>query len=213
LSRSETKSLWKNRNTILGALAVFACVGAEVSIASQLVNYLAQLNVGHPMGLTIAELATLYGLVATAGLFVGWAIFRWIQTRHVLAVCASGAALLILVSILSSGQTAMWTMIAVGFLNSMMFPCIFALGISDLGSLTSDGSGLLMTATVGGAILPLAQNFLVHQVGFNSSFALPIACYLFVLLFAFQSKNTIMREYGADDLSGLETEREASYQT
>jgi MFS transporter, FHS family, L-fucose permease len=212
--RSESKSLWKNRNVILGALAVFACVGAEVAIGSRLVNYLTQLKIGHPMGLTIAELATLYGLVATAGLFLGWVILGRIQTRHVLAVCAAGAAILILVSILGSGQTAMWTMIAAGFLSSIMFPCVFALGIAGLGPLTSDGSGLLMTATVGGAILPQAQNFLAHRTNLNSSFALPIACYLFVLLFAIQFKRTTTSyEDEGSDFQGLDRGREASYQT
>ncbi len=214
LSRRETNSLWKNRNVILGALAVFACVGAEVSIGSLLVNYLTQLKIGHPMGLTIPELATLYGVVATAGLFIGWAILRRVSTRHVLAVCATGAALLVLVSILSSGHTAMWTMIAAGFVSSIVFPCIFALAISGLGPLTSDGSGLLMTATVGGAILPLAQNFLAHRIGFNNSFALPIACYLFVLLYAVGFKRTATSyEDRSDDFRALETDREASYQT
>jgi FHS family L-fucose permease-like MFS transporter len=132
----------------------------------------------------------------------------------VLAVCAAGAALLILVSILTSGHAAMWTMIVAGFLNSIMFPCVFALGISDLGPLTSDGSGLLMTATVGGAILPLAQNFLAHRVSLNSSFALPITCYLFVLLFAVQAKKATMSyEDRPNDSQGLNRDREASYQT
>ena len=199
---------------LLGALAVLACVGAEASIGSLLVDYLTQLKIGHPMGLTIAELATVYGLVATSGLFIGWAILRRIQTRHVLAVCAAGAAISILVSILTSSHTAMWAMIAAGFLSSIMFPCVFALGISGLGPFTSDGSGLLMTATLGGAIVPLAQNFLVHRVSLNSSFALPIVCYLVVLLFAMQSKRTTM-SYGrsANDLPGLDRDREASYQT
>ncbi len=213
-SSRESNSLWRNRNVLLGALAVFACVGAEASIGSVLVNYLTQLKIGHPMGLTIAELATAYGLVATSGLFIGWAILWRIQTRHVLAVCAAGAAISILVSILTSSHTAMWAMIAAGFLSSIMFPCVFALGISGLGPLTSDGSGLLMTATVGGAIIPLAQSILAHRASLNSSFALPIACYLFVLLFAVQSKRmkTSCQE-APNDFQRLERDREGTYQT
>lgn len=214
LSRGHNNSLWKKRNVILGALAVFACVGAEVSIGSLLVNYLTQLKIGHPMGLTISELASVYGLAAVAGLFIGWMLLRWIQTRHVLVACATGAAILVLISILTSGHTAMWTMIAAGFLSSIMFPCVFALGISDLGPLTSDGSGLLMTATVGGAIIPLAQNFLAHRASLNSSFALPIACYLFVLLFAVQSKTRkVSYQDGLNDFQGLERDHEGGYQT
>jgi MFS transporter, FHS family, L-fucose permease len=213
-SRGDNNSLWKKRNVILGALAVFSCVGAETSIGSLLVNYLTQLKIGHPLGLTIAELAILYGLVLTAGLFIGWVVLRRIETRHVLTVCAAGAAILILGSILTSGHTAVWTMIAAGFFSSVMFPCVFALGISGLGPLTSDGSGLLMTATVGGAILPPAQNFIAHRASLNSSYALPIACYLFVLLFAVLSKRTMTRhEDERNDFQALDRDREASYQT
>jgi len=214
LSRSDNNALWKHRNVTLGALAVFACVGAELSIGSLLVDYLTELKIGHPMGLTVAGLMTLYGLMATAGLFIGWLILKRVQTKRVLAISAGGAITLVLVSILTSGHTAMWSMIAAGFLSSLMFPCVFALGISDLGPLTSDGSGLLMTATVGGAIIPFAQNYLAHRVSLNTSFALPIACYLFVLLFSLLSKRTTTRcQDEGSEFKALDRDREASYQT
>lgn len=188
LSRNGNNSLWKHRNVVLGALALFACVGAEVSVGALLVTYLTQLKIGRPMGLTIAELASLYGLAATAGLFIGWAILQKIQSKYLLGICAAIAIILVLTSILTTGHLAMWTMIAVGLCSSIMFPCVFAMGIADLGPLTIDGSGLLTMATVGGAIIPLAENFLVDRISLNSSFALPIACYLFVLWFAARYK-------------------------
>jgi FHS family L-fucose permease-like MFS transporter len=214
LSRNVNNSLWKRRNVVLGALAVFACVGAEVSVGALLVTYLTQLKIGRPMGLTIAELASLYGLAATAGLFIGWGILQKIQSRYLLGISAAIATILVLTSILTTGHLAMWTMIAVGLCSSIMFPCMFAMGIADLGPLTIDASGLLTMATVGGAIIPLAQNFLVDRISLNGSFALPIACYLFVLWFAARYKPVkVNYEEEPRDFKLSDRGREKTYQT
>jgi MFS transporter, FHS family, L-fucose permease len=214
LSRNFNNSLWKRRDVVLGALAVFACVGAEVSVGALLVTYLRQLKIGRPMGLTIAELASLYGLAATAGLFIGWAILQKIQSRYPLGISAAIATILVLTSIFTTGHLAMWTMIAVGLCSSIMFPCVFAMGIADLGPLTIDGSGLLTMATVGGAIIPLAQNFLVDRISLNSSFALPIACYLLVVWFAAWYKPVkVNYQEQPDDFKLSDRDPEATYQT
>ena len=214
LSRSENNSLWKHRNLILGTMAIFACIGAEVSIGGLLVNYLTQLKIGRPLGLTIGEVGSLYGVAAVAGLFIGCGILRKVQAKYLLGICAAGAIILVLTSILTSGHLAMWTMIAVGFCNSIMFPCVFSLAIADLGPLTSDGSGLLMTATMGGAIIPLAQNFLIARVGLSTSFLLPLACYLFVLLFAATLRpRRLKSDEVLSEFITRETSQETTYQT
>jgi MFS transporter, FHS family, L-fucose permease len=214
LSRGGDNSLWKRPNFLFGTLAIFACVGAEVSIGSILLDYFSHLNVGRPMGLSIAQLPSLYWLAAVAGGLLGWVILQKIPTRHVLGLCATGAVILVLTSILTSGHIAMWAMIAVGLCNSIMFPSVFALGISDLGPFTSDGSGLLMTATVGGAITPLAQMLLVHRTSLQSSFLLPVFCYAVVLLFAVTSKSKRLKyEEGLSELTPRDASREGSYQT
>ena len=84
---------------------------------------------------------------------------------------------------MTGGHAAMWTMLAVGFFNSIMFPTIFTLGVAELGPLTGDGSGILNMAIVGGAILPVHQGFIADQAGIHHAFILPVICYLYILFY------------------------------
>jgi FHS family L-fucose permease-like MFS transporter len=92
---------------------------------------------------------------------------------------------LVSTSMLSSGYVAMWSIILVGFFNSIMFPSIFTLGIAELGPLTGDGSGLLVMAIVGGAILPVLQGVIADRIGIHHAFLLPVLCYLYIVSYAF----------------------------
>jgi len=78
----------------------------------------------------------------------------------------------------------MWSIILVGFFNSIMFPSIFTLGVAELGPLTGDGSGILIMAIVGGAIIPVAQGWIADKIGIHHAFFLPVICYLYILFFA-----------------------------
>jgi FHS family L-fucose permease-like MFS transporter len=78
----------------------------------------------------------------------------------------------------------MWSIILVGCFNSIMFPSIFTLGVAELGPLTGDGSGIMIMAIVGGAIIPLAQGAIADRVGIHHAFFLPVICYLYILFFA-----------------------------
>jgi FHS family L-fucose permease-like MFS transporter len=120
----------------------------------------------------IAALAALRGGEATA------------NTRLLLGVCALSTSALVAISMLSTGHVAMWTIILVGFFNSIMFPSIFTLGVAELGPLTGDGSGIMIMAIVGGAIIPLTQGWIADRVGIHHAFFLPVICYLYILFFA-----------------------------
>ena len=74
----------------------------------------------------------------------------------------------------------MVAILLIGLCNSIMFPTIFSLSLSGLGSLTSQGSGILCLAIVGGAIVPLAQGFLADEIGVHTAFILPMFCYLYI---------------------------------
>ena len=89
---------------------------------------------------------------------------------------------------LTFGHVAMWTIIFVGLFNSVMFPSIFTLGIAKLGPLTGDGSGLLVMAIVGGAIIPLLQGALADRIGIHHAFILPAVCYLYIAYYAFRDR-------------------------
>jgi FHS family L-fucose permease-like MFS transporter len=179
-------SVWRHRHLVLGAVGIFVYVGAEVSIGSFLINYFSQPDIGSFSALTAARYVSYYWGGAMFGRLIGSAILQKVRTGMVLGIAALAAALLVCTSMLCSGHVAMWSIIAVGFFNSVMFPSIFTLGIAELGPLTGDGSGLLIMAIVGGAILPVAQGWIADRVGIHHAFVLPVLCYLFIVYYAFR---------------------------
>lgn len=178
------ESLWKYRHLILGAVGIFVYVGAEVSIGSFLVNYFSQPDIGNVSENVAARYVSFYWGSAMIGRFIGSAVLQRIRTGKVLAFAAGVASLLVCVSMLTTGHVAMWSIILVGLFNSVMFPSIFTLGIAELGPLTGDGSGLLVMAIVGGAILPVIQGALADRMGIHHAFILPAICYLYIIYYA-----------------------------
>jgi FHS family L-fucose permease-like MFS transporter len=179
-------SVWKHRNLALGTIAIFVYVGAEVSIGSFLINYISQTDIGNIPVYTAAKFVSYYWGGAMVGRFIGSAILQKVRTGTVLGIAALVASLLVCVSMLTFGGVAMWSIILVGFFNSVMFPSIFTLGIAELGPLTGDGSGFLIMAIVGGAILPVIQGAMADRIGIHHAFILPVVCYLYIAYYAFK---------------------------
>lgn len=177
-------SLWKYRQLVFGAIGIFVYVGAEVSIGSFLINYFGQHEIGGLTELAAAKYVTYYWGGAMVGRFIGSAILQKVKTGTVLAVAAIAASALVCISMLTTGPIAMWSIILVGFFNSVMFPSIFTLGIAKLGPLTGDGSGIMIMAIVGGAILPVLQGALADRIGIHHAFIIPAVCYLYILYYA-----------------------------
>ncbi len=177
-------SVWRHRNLVMGALGIFTYVGAEVAIGSFLVNYMEQPSIGNLTPEIAAKYLTFYWGGAMIGRFIGSAVLQKMPTRVVLGFNALVAALLVCISMMSSGSIAMWTILLVGLFNSIMFPSIFTLGIEGLGPLTGEGSGVLIAAIVGGALIPVAQGAIADRIGIHHAFILPVLCYLYILLFA-----------------------------
>ena len=177
-------SLWAHRNLVLGAVAIFTYVGAEVSIGSFLVNFMNLPDIGNLRPEVAAKYLTFYWGGAMIGRFIGSAVLQRIGTRVVLGLNAIVAATLVCFSMLSYGHLAMWSLLLVGLFNSIMFPSIFTLGIEGLGPLTGEASGLLVMAIVGGAIIPELQGLIADRVGLHHAFILPVICYVYILFFA-----------------------------
>jgi len=181
-----SKSLWKYRHLVLAAVGIFVYVGAEVSIGSFLINYFSQPNIGNISEVVAAGYVSYYWGGAMVGRFIGSAILQKVPTERVLGIAAVVACALVCISMLTFGHLAMWTILLVGLFNSVMFPSIFTLGIAKLGPLTGDGSGLLIMAIVGGAIVPLIQGALADRIGIHHAFILPAICYLYIAYYAFK---------------------------
>ena len=161
-----------------GALCIFLYVGAEVSIGSLIVNYLQQSDV---MGLeqqAAGKLLPLYWGGAMVGRFIGSAVLRAASPGKVLATNAVGSVALILLSVNTTGAISGYALLAIGLMNSIMFPTIFALACEKLGARAADGSGIINVAIFGGAVVPLLTGALADLTGsLAASLALPALCY------------------------------------
>lgn len=187
-AKSDNGSIFTHKRLVLGALAIFLYVGAEVSIASFLVNYFAEPHIGALDALTASKLVSLYWGAAMVGRFVGAWLMRFISPSLILAFNAGAAIVLLLITMNSTGNIAIYSVLAIGFFNSIMFPTIFALAITGLGDKTSRGSGLLCQAIVGGAILPLLQGVLADVTSIQNSFIIPALAYIYIAFYAYSSK-------------------------
>ncbi|WP_024330145.1 sugar MFS transporter [Simiduia agarivorans] len=182
-------SAWQYPHLVLGAAAIFLYVGAEVSIGSFIINFISLPEIGQIDERTAAQYLTLYWGGAMVGRFVGSAVLQFVRATRALAFNAVLAIGLLALVILVEGRIAMWAVLAIGLFNSIMFPTIFSLGIRGLGAHTSQGSGILCLAIVGGAIVPVLQGVLADSVSVSMSFTVPLVCYLFIGWYALVGAN------------------------
>jgi FHS family L-fucose permease-like MFS transporter len=178
---------------------------AEVSIGSFLVNYFGLPEITSLSAKTAAGFVAFYWGGAMIGRFVGAGLLQRFKPSYLLALCAIVAGALVTASILTGGHFAMWSILAVGFFNSIMFPTIFSLGEAELGPLSGSGSGLLNMAIVGGAVLPEIQGLVADRIGLHHAFVIPLLCYVYILYYALSgSKPNSQRQataYTGDMLS------------
>src|SRR6202451_3601857 len=188
-------SVWNHPNLIFGAIGIFVYVGAEVSIGSFLVNYFSQPEIGGLTEKLAASFVSFYWGGAMVGRFIGSGLLQKMNTGRLLGICAICAAALVATSMLTTGHFAMYSIILVGFFNSIMFPSIFTLGVAELGPLTGDGSGIMIMAIVGGALIPVAQGWIADHIGIHHAFFLPVICYLYILYFALSGSKPNSQRY------------------
>jgi FHS family L-fucose permease-like MFS transporter len=187
------RAVWRHRHLVLGAIGIFLAVGAEVAIGSFLVNYFIQADIGGLTPKQAASFVSLYWFGAMAGRFGGSWVMRKLPASAVLGAFAVMVVTLLSISMIASGKPAMWSILFVGCFNSIMFPTIFTLGIAELGPLTSKGSGILMSAAVGGAIVPVLQGALADRIGVQHAFLLSTICYVYVAFYAFYGSKPVVQ--------------------
>ena len=188
---SENGSAWGYRHLVLGAVGIFVYVGAEVSIGSFLVSFFNDPNIAGLEEAEAAKYIAYYWGGAMVGRFIGAAVMQKIAAGKALAFNAFASTTLILIAIFTSGQLAMVSILLVGLFNSIMFPTIFSLAITGLGKHTSQASGILCLAIVGGAILPLIQGVLADAIGLQVSFFLPTICYAFIAYYGLSGSKPV----------------------
>lgn len=177
---------FKHSNLSLGVIAMFLYVGAEVSIGSFLINFMAQTDIMGVSESTAAGYVPFYWGGALVGRFVGSILMRKLNPAKMLGTCALVTTLLVAIAVTVTGPMAAWTLLAVGLFNSIMFPTIFSLGVRGLGAATEKASSLLIMAIVGGAIVPLIQGVVADHVNLQHAFVLPLMCYVFISFYGFK---------------------------
>ena len=184
-------SVWQYKHMVLGTIGIFCYVGAEVAIGSLMVNALE-----HTAGLSHDKAAgylSVYWGGAMVGRFIGAGLMNKIAPNKYLAFNASMAVGLLLLAIAAGGgAVTQWSLLLIGFFNSIMFPTIFSLGTKGLGKFTGAASGIISTAIVGGALVPVLQGFVIDHVGLMISYVIPAVCYVYIVFFA-------TRGYKADE--------------
>jgi FHS family L-fucose permease-like MFS transporter len=179
------QSIWSYRHTVLAMLGIFFYVGVEVGLAQFMVGYFGLPELGAMTAAAAAAVTAYYWGGALVGRLLGSWMLTKINAGMLLGIFGLMNVLCVIISISTGGRVAVITMVLCGFFNSIMFPNIFALGITGLGPMTSKGSGLIMTAVVGGAVIPVIIGKLVDNFGFRPAAILPIICYLYIAFYGF----------------------------
>ncbi|HEX8546014.1 MAG TPA: glucose/galactose MFS transporter, partial [Cytophagaceae bacterium] len=177
-------SVLQYKHLVLGVLAIFLYVGAQVGVASFIIRFMQYLQIP---GVTERSAASFLGWHLGAfmvGRFVGSAIQQKFDPSKMLAIFAVIAGLLTVLAINTDGMIAVWFVVAIGFFNSIMFPTIFTLSIKNLGKFTKDGSTFLVMAIVGAAIIPAIMGYISTVKNIQVAFIVPALCYVYVLFYA-----------------------------
>jgi FHS family L-fucose permease-like MFS transporter len=200
------KDALSSRWAVLGAVAIFLYVGAEVSIGTQMALFLnsfdiwgnsdapagfgllrsfMQLDATHGVSLQEAGRAvSLYWGGAMVGRLIGSALLARINAATLLAAFAAIAATMCAYVLVVGGADSGFVALSIGLLNSIMFPTIFTLTLERSTASPAATSGLLCTAIVGGALIPLLVGTVSQATGYRIAFIVPATCYLLISLFA-----------------------------
>jgi FHS family L-fucose permease-like MFS transporter len=175
---SQDRGIWSYSHTVLGMVGIFFYVGVEIALAANAIQFFKTQGVEDK---EIAKwLAFAYMIFIMIGRFAGTLAMKWIKAQKLLVGLGIFGVALLLVAMFTTGQVAIWSLILCGLANSIMYPTIFALGIAELGPLTSKGSGVITIGNVGGGVIPPLFGALAVAIGYQHAFILPIVCYLFV---------------------------------
>lgn len=187
-SLSQGFALLKRPRFGYGAACIFLYVGAEVAIGSFIVNYLMQPHVLGSPEREAGKLISLYWGGALIGRFIGSGLLRVVSPGLLLGAAAAGAIALIGISANTTGTVAGYSLLAVGLMNSIMFPTIFGLACEKLGPRAADGSGIINVAIAGGAVIPALYGALADATSLATALILPAVCYAIIAGFGYYAR-------------------------
>jgi FHS family L-fucose permease-like MFS transporter len=181
------RSIWSYKHTVLSMVGIFFYVGVEIALAANAIKFFKTQGIDSKD--TAALLASFYMFAIMIGRFAGTVAMKKIRANRLLAGLGFFGVALMLLAMSSTGTVAVWSLILCGLANSIMYPTIFALGIAELGPLTSEGSGIISIGNFGGAVIPPLFGALAVAMSFQRAFILPIICYIFIAYYGLSGYN------------------------
>lgn len=178
-------SIWKEKNLILGVIAQFFYVGAQVCVSSFFIRYSDYAAGIGEKAASVYLAVALFGFMA--GRFIGTWLLNFISAPRLLAIYSAANVLLLLAVVLLKGMFSIYALIGVEFFMSIMFPTIFALSIRGLGAKTKQGSSLVIMAIVGGAVFPVIMGHVSDITNIQFSYIVPALCFFVILYFAIKN--------------------------
>lgn len=183
------KTLFQHRHFVWAVVAQFFYVAAQVGIAALFINYCTEKGLG-----ISNEQASYYLsgslLLFTIGRFAGTALMKVIAPHKLLALFAAVNILLCAGVVWLGGMVSVYTLMAIFFFESIMFPTIFALGVKDLGVHTKKGASFIIMSIMGGALVPYVMGSVAEAYSTPISYIVPLFCFVVVLFFALNGYKT-----------------------
>jgi len=199
---------FRHRHLAWSVIAQFFYVGAQVCVFSLFILY-ATKSAG-VSETKAADYLGACGITFLIGRFLGTFFMQYIKPSRLLAIYAAINTLLCIVAIAAHGMITIYAVIGICFFMSVMFPTIFALGITDLGGDTEYGSSLLIMSIVGGAILPRLFGIIGDSTGdIQTGYLIPLTCFVIVTYFGWRGYKTVRH---IDFQGGLETDNMVIFQ-
>jgi FHS family L-fucose permease-like MFS transporter len=180
------RTIFKHKHLRNAVIAQLFYVGAQAGIWGITINYITTLLPGTSNEIASKKYMALGTLIFVIGRFFGTWLMTFVKNHKLLTlygVCASACCLL---GVFSGGLIAVYSVLAINFFMSIMFPTIFALGVKDLGTQTKLGSSLIIMAIVGGALVPPVMGVVADNIGIQQSMFLPFLCFLTVIYFGWK---------------------------
>lgn len=183
-NHSQHKTVLSFPNLVLGVIALFLYVGAEVIAGDTIGNF----GISQGIAIADAKFFTSYTLIAMViGYIIGIvAIPKYISQNTALAGSAFIGIIFSVLAIQTTGYTAVLFIALLGLANALMWPAIWPLAINGLGKFTRTGAALLIMAIAGGALLPLGYGYLadLESIGIQNAYWILVPCYLFILFYS-----------------------------
>src|SRR6185437_6004568 len=181
--KGELSGLLAHKHLVKGVLAQFFYVGAQVGVTSFIIRF-AEHTLPGTSDVTAADYLWWHLLGFMIGRFAGSAMMKKIAPPKLLSAFAGASVVCAVIAIFAAGVIPIWAVVFIGFFHSIMFPTIFALGLKNLGPYTKLASSFMVMAIIGGALFPVLMGYISDLSNIQWAFAVPLACYVYVLYFA-----------------------------